>query len=245
MDYATRAITWVAHTESRGNYGAQNKNLDGAGLSYGLIQWTQKSGSLGKLLEVLRARDPAAFDTVFGPDAAKLVAVTTSPYPAVRMSLALWAAPWTSRFEAAGRHPPFQAAQLQAAGASEHWRAAVGVAETLGVWTERAAVLFFDRCVQQGPTAVPKVAARLRDDLVAQGRTTVPYFELLGAFAARCAAPYRRRTRPDDGRDWRLVGAEWHRFAGAFDLYASIVARTGAILAEPTLADVDPRRAVA
>jgi hypothetical protein len=115
MDYATRAITWVAHTESRGNYGAQNKNLDGAGLSYGLIQWTQKSGSLGKLLEVLRARDPAAFDTVFGPDAAKLVAVTTSPYPAVRMSLALWAAPWTSRFEAAGRHPPFQAAQLQAA----------------------------------------------------------------------------------------------------------------------------------
>ena len=46
MDFAQRAIAWVAQTESRGDYGAQNRNLDGAGLSYGLIQWTQKSGWL-------------------------------------------------------------------------------------------------------------------------------------------------------------------------------------------------------
>jgi hypothetical protein len=250
MNYATRAITWVAQTESRGNYGAQNKNLDGAGLSYGLIQWTQKSGSLGKLLQAMQARDPTAFETVFAPDAARLLAVTTSPYPAVRMSLALWTAPWTSRFDAAGRHPPFQEAQLQAAAASDHWLAAVSVAEILGVWTERAAVLFFDRCVQQGPVQTPKIATRLRDALLAQGRTEVPYYDLLRAFAARCAAPYRRRTQPTElvtpsGKEWRQVGDEWHQFAGTFDLYATIVARSGAILADPSLADVDTRMAVA
>lgn len=250
MDYATRAITWVAHTESRGDYGAQNKNLDGAGLSYGLIQWTQKSGNLGRLLQLMQARDPTAFDAIFGPDAARLVTTTTSASSSVRMSLALWAEPWTSRFATAGRHPAFQAAQLEAATASDHWRAAVSIAEVFGVWTERAAVLFFDRCVQQGPVQPPRIAEKLRDDLIAQGRTTVPYFDLLRAFAARCAAPYRRRTQPAElvtasGKEWRLVGTEWHQFAGTFDLYESMVRRTGAILVEPTLADVDPRLAVA
>lgn len=250
MDIADRAIAWVTRTESGGNYGAQNKNLDGAGLSYGLLQWTQRSGNLGKLLLVMQRRDEPAFARIFAPDAALLIATTTAADEAKRMSLRLWEAPWTARFTAAGLHAPFHEAQDAAARASEHWQGAVDVAGVLGVSTERAMVLFFDRAVQQGPVAVVRVAQKLKADLIGTGKPSVPYLDLLRAFSARCALPFRHATRPAEltttsGKEWRLVGTEWHLFAGTFDLYATIVQRTGKILTDPSLSDGMDDRAVA
>ena len=40
MDIAARVIDYVANGESKGKFWAQNRNTDGQGLSYGLIQWT-------------------------------------------------------------------------------------------------------------------------------------------------------------------------------------------------------------
>jgi hypothetical protein len=243
MDLASRAIDYVARGESGGNYSAQNRNSDGQGLSFGLIQWTQKSGSLGKLLRAMRSVDAAAFDRIFAPDAGTLLAVTTSNSEAVRLSLPLWQEPWTARFKAAGQYRPFQEVQAYAARTGVAWKAALEIAGIFGVQTERALILFFDRANHQGQNGAPKVARELKAELLAQGRTSVPYLELLQAYATRCAAAYHRNSAPsslvtDSGKVWKQVGSEWHLFAGSADLYAIIVRRTGAILSDPSLSDV-------
>ncbi|MBK9369944.1 MAG: hypothetical protein IPN01_27210 [Deltaproteobacteria bacterium] len=65
----TRIIHRVAVVESGGSYAAQNRNSDGAGLAFGLLQWTQRSGSLGALLRTMSKADPTRFSQVFGADA--------------------------------------------------------------------------------------------------------------------------------------------------------------------------------
>ena len=87
----TRIIHRVAVVESGGSYAAQNRNSDGAGLAFGLLQWTQRSGSLGALLRTMSKADPTTFSQVFGADAGRLLTVTTSSDEATRMSLSLWA----------------------------------------------------------------------------------------------------------------------------------------------------------
>jgi hypothetical protein len=48
------------------------------GLSYGIIQFTQDSGSLGKLLTRMRAKDTAKFTEVFGNNSDELITLTTT-----------------------------------------------------------------------------------------------------------------------------------------------------------------------
>ena len=242
MDIAARVIDYVANGESKGKFWAQNRNTDGQGLSYGLIQWTQKSGALGKLLTRMNTADPVAFARTFGPDAALLLKTTTSPTEAVRMSLPLWSEPWTSRFTAAGHVRAFQLVQAEAAKTGASWQAALDIAEIFGVRTERALVLFFDRANHHGGHGARKLANGLKAELTSSGPVRVPYPELLSRYARACAAPYRRTTAPAEttpasGKTWRKVGAEWHLFAGQADLYAIIIRRTGEILADPALGD--------
>ena len=242
MDIAARVIDYVASGESKGKFWAQNRNTDGQGLSYGLLQWTQRSGSLGKLLASMNAADPAAFARTFGPDAALLLKTTSSPTEAVRMSLPLWSEPWTGRFTAAGHVRAFQLVQADAAATGASWQAALEIAKTLNTWTERALVLFFDRANHHGGYGARKLANGLKAELTSAGPVRVSYADLLARYARTCAAPYRRATAPEQlttssGKTWKKVGAEWHLFAGKADLYAIIVRRTGEILADPGLTD--------
>lgn len=48
------------------------------GLSYGIIQFTQDSGSLGKLLVKMRAKDAAKFIEIFGDNWEQLITLTTT-----------------------------------------------------------------------------------------------------------------------------------------------------------------------
>ena len=63
-------------SEHEGNYWSVQANLDGNGVSYGILQWTQKSGSLGRLLRQMAAADPLAFGRFFGASWARLLDVT-------------------------------------------------------------------------------------------------------------------------------------------------------------------------
>ena len=242
MDIAARVIDYVANGESKGKFWAQNRNTDGQGLSYGLLQWTQRSGALGKLLASMNASDPAAFARTFGPDAALLLRTTSSPTESVRLSLPLWTEPWTSRFTAAGQIRAFQLVQSEAAATGASWQAALDIARTLNTWTERALVLFFDRANHHGGYGARKLANALKAELTSSGSVRVSYPELLAAYARTCAAPYRRSSPPEQlttssGKTWKKVGAEWHLYAGKADLYAIIVRRTGEILRDPGLTD--------
>jgi hypothetical protein len=241
--WARNVVTWVSRSE--GPPDALNRNLDGQGLSFGVLQWTQRSGNLGVLLGALFETDPTAFAATFGPSWARVLEAarrgSLEPVDGAR----LWDEPWATRFIAAGRHPPFVEAQWRLAASGEHWRGAESVAARFGVRTERAMALFFDRSVHQGPAGARRVAEQLIAAYARAGRTSVPYLQLLVDYGALAAAPFRRRTAPASAvwsasaphLTWQPVGGEWHAVTGPFDLYALVVKRTGDILRTAALAD--------
>jgi hypothetical protein len=132
------------------------------GLSYGLIQFTQESGSLGRLLAMMRDRDAATFRQIFGDHADELIEVTTAPGPPAAESpdgrsartqpidgTDLWDEPWISRFRQAGQVTAFQAAQNELA-ATAYLDPVVGFAGDMGLDTDRALAMTLDRSVQMG-----------------------------------------------------------------------------------------------
>ena len=150
--------------EFRGRFGTENPYYQTAhvGLSYGIIQFTQDSGNLGRLLTAMHARDPERFQEVFGPQWNELLQVTNAPGPgslnvdggrSARVQPVgggdLWEEPWISRFREAGNYAPFQAAQNQLA-AEIFLDPVVPYSHWLGVNTERGIAMLYDRAVQMG-----------------------------------------------------------------------------------------------
>lgn len=132
------------------------------GLSYGLIQFTQDSGLLGRLLTLMRERDKDVFTKLFGADADELIAVTNASGPPSRQATGgrsarvqpvagadLWGEPWLARFRRAGEHVPFQAAQNQLA-AQSFLDPMLRFAGWLGLNTDRALAMVVDRAIQMG-----------------------------------------------------------------------------------------------
>lgn len=226
-----------------GSYSSTNRNTDGEGLSYGIIQWTQRSGNLGKVLRAMAKADPAAFRRIFGGAWRELLEVTTAASLAPVAGVVLWAEPWVSRFKEAGRHEPFRAAQRRLATSGSHWQGAVKVAAHLGIHTERAMCLFYDTAVHQGAGAAMSIAKATKKHFTTQGAAQVPAIEVLRFYAQSCAARFRRSTAPskqpsNPNRSWRQVRpGEWHYFAREFDLYAAVHKRRMGIVNDPDLGD--------
>lgn len=241
--WSRNVIAWVSRREGKPD--SLNRNLDGNGLSYGILQWTQKSGNLGVLLAAMQEADPAGFASIFGSAWRKVLEATARGSLEPVDGANLWDEPWASRFVAAGRHPPFIEVQWSLAQAGDHWRGAEDGASRLGVRTERSMTLFFDRSVHQGPAGVARTADRLLAGYARDGRSSVPYLQLLVDFSAFSAAPFRRTIQPTSPYystrathiTWQPVGQEWHAVTGPFDLYEGIVRRTNDILRDRSLGD--------
>ena len=150
--------------EYRGRFGAENPYYQTAhvGLSYGIIQFTQDSGNLGRLLTLMHERDPERFQQVFGPQWNELLQVTNAPGPgsldvqggrSARVQPVggsdLWEEPWVARFREAGNYAPFQAAQNQLA-AEIFLDPVIPYSHWLGLNTERGIAVLYDRAVQMG-----------------------------------------------------------------------------------------------
>ena len=226
-----------------------NPNVDKAGLSYGIIQWTQKSKNLYGLLSFLQKKDPRAFAHFFGPNWQGLLTHAAEGERRLSDSLSdgtasgrLWEEPWYSRFTAAGKHPPFADAQWEYAEYYDsHIKAAEKISKILGIATERALVLFYDRAVQQGPYGAPEIAEQVA---ARWGGSRPPYMQALTEYAQANANRFRSSTSKGDR--WRAVDGEYHKFAGKVDLYRSISKRNQSILSDPNLSDaplnIDDRR---
>lgn len=204
-------------SEHEGTYWSVQKNLDGNGVSFGILQWTQKSGSLGRLLAAMHDADPASFAVYFGSSWARVLDVTRRASLEPVDGLPLWAGTWPERFASAGRYPVFQRVQVEEAARSDYLQGAVAIARTLGVLTERALVMTFNRTVHMGVEGATGPARRLlawyAED--ARRRPSRPN-DVLAQYAWMCAGKFRRTTPPEKvsyntagNLWWQPVAEEW------------------------------------
>lgn len=132
------------------------------GLSYGIAEFNQDSGSLGQLLRLMQEREPDTFAAVFGEHTPELLAVLTAPGPSGEFveggrgprvqpvdGMDVWDEPWASRFRAAGAVPAFRAAQNQLA-AELYLAPMLTVAAGFGLTSERALCMVLDRAIALG-----------------------------------------------------------------------------------------------
>jgi hypothetical protein len=123
------------------------------GLSWGIVQATELSGALGRVLAACKRRDAATFTRVFGADGDELLRVTNADTEGDRLDPVgpcfLWEGDWPDRFRNAGRIPAFQAAQNEVA-IEGYLDPNLPFARFLGWDTDRALAMLYDRCVHMG-----------------------------------------------------------------------------------------------
>lgn len=202
-----RIVERIASVESANSYGAIN--ADGEfrgrfgpghpayqhhhlGLSYGVVQFNQDSGTLGSLLALMDSRDHALFQATFGPASAELLQVTNAAGPSAATSpdgrgprvrpvegVDLWEDPWPSRFRKAAEEPTFVAAQNQHA-AALYIDPMAAFAGWLGLDTDRALAIVADRAAQSGVA----LAQRWISDTVGPLPTAALQLEAIAALGA-------------------------------------------------------------
>lgn len=238
MEWWEKVIGRVSRHE--GGLDAVNLNRDGAGLSFGMLQWAQKPGSLGELLHAMYKAEPQVFMATFGPASADLLRITGAGSLAAVDGAVLWAEPWVSRFRAAGREPRLQAVQLRQAKEGPYFQAALASARELGFVTERSVALMMDTAVQQGPGFAKTLAKRVRARYAGQ---RIPMGTMLETFARLAPAHFQRTAPPTEPYPvahiaWKQVGpSTWHAAAGSFDLYEDVLRRRLSIVHDPQLGD--------
>ena len=219
VEVLDRVIARVSKHE--GTFDSMSLNRSGAGMEFGIIQWSQRPGQLGVLLTAMAQTDPERFVATFGPPSRELLAATRAASMAPVAGAVLWREPWVSRFRAAGRDPVWQRVQLELARRGEHMRGAIVAWRVLGVAEERALALCFDTSVQQGPAFAVRLARRVA------ARGLADRQRRLWAYAEGGAAPFRRTTAPERPHPaphirWVRHGErEWRAWAGEVDLWAA------------------------
>lgn len=123
------------------------------GLAFGLTLFTQESGRLGSVLRLMKQRDAAAFADIFGPQAEALLATTNAPTAAERLQPVggepLSNPAWIERFKRAAELPACQFAQNEEA-IEGQFRPMLQWVHELGLTTDRALAMAYDRVVTQG-----------------------------------------------------------------------------------------------
>jgi hypothetical protein len=152
-----RALQVTAAFEGHGFTLAQG-NYDGAGLTWGIIGFTIKSGEVSKLLLELERRAPAVVEQAFGTKKDELLDIMASS----RAKQIAWAdalslgskkvrlaEPWRSAFGTLGETDEAQALQLEVV-SRDYFEPARRTATELGLNTELGVALAFDIHVQNG-----------------------------------------------------------------------------------------------
>lgn len=182
------------------------------GLAFGFLLFTQESGRLGRVLHLMKQRDPGAFTEAFGADADTLLAVANASTPVERLQPVggepLWSAKWIERFKRAGGVPACRYAQNEEA-IEGLFRPVLRIAAPLGLTSDRGLAMAFDRVVVQG------IGGGLRWIIQAAGplRTSIQRSHALHRLGHRDVGEFQAAT-PGLPRDGRL----------GIDTYAALVA---------------------
>lgn len=123
------------------------------GLAFGVVLFTQHSGRLGRVLQLMQGRDAATFAEIFGPESETLLAAANAATPEERLQPVggepLWSATWVEKFRRAGEVPAFQAAQNEEA-IEGLFRPMLKTADRLGLISDRGLAMAYDRVVVRG-----------------------------------------------------------------------------------------------
>jgi hypothetical protein len=106
--------------ETGGAFQTLNLNTDQCGVSFGILQWSQKAGQLHSVLQACSTREPAEWVRIFGSD--NILDYTAKPNGgldahgfAVDPAFELTKDPWKSRLQVLGASLPMQRVQLDLA----------------------------------------------------------------------------------------------------------------------------------
>lgn len=135
---------------SVGAYSTCNILSDGAGISYGKHQSTDRSGSLDKIVDLYVQRGGVHANALklFQDRLAKNETATVSPKNPPAWVLALM-----NNLRTAGKDPVMQAVQDEVFDAG-YWMPALGHATQCGLVHALSALVVYDTCIQSGPGGV-------------------------------------------------------------------------------------------
>lgn len=134
----------TAQTEGGGRYDAFTPNDNGAGVSYGLIQFNSRKGTLPELLRRFCQADTETFMRIFADDA--LHALDASFVRTADLSQE----PWPRRLRETAQYEQFRAVQRKLA-IELYLRPVLEACERFGLRSQRAVSMAFDCAVQRGP----------------------------------------------------------------------------------------------
>ncbi len=164
----------AAYESGDKRYSAVLGDVDHHGLHWGLVLFTQRSGALGKVLAACERRDPEHFRQAFGTaHVDRLLQVTNASSPEARLaqvgSARLWAPDWMQKFRTAGSTAAFQAAQNEIA-IEHYFDRNLGFASALGLMTDRALAMVFDRTIHMGVGGARKWILQAVSPIVDDGK---------------------------------------------------------------------------
>jgi chitosanase len=138
---------------------------DGAGISYGTHQSTDRSGSLDKIVDLyihkggLRAADLQQYMQQLANNETAKVDPKNPP---------AWVVHLVGLLKEAGKDPIMQAAQDEVFD-SCYWVPAVGHAKSAGLQLALSHLVVYDTCIQSGPAGVASIRARFPEASPANG----------------------------------------------------------------------------
>lgn len=164
-----KVVSIVSQMEGAGKFGALNLNIDGAGLSYGIIQWAQRPGRLLELLRAYSAADQALYVEIFGEGDAVLAdallallgrsngGVDPKKGITIDARFDLIKSPWTERFKQATLQLKFQIAQVDAAVQAFGKSYQVILGYSSGIESERGVAFMLDVANQFGDGGLKRI----------------------------------------------------------------------------------------
>jgi peptidoglycan hydrolase-like protein with peptidoglycan-binding domain len=184
-------------------------NFDGAGITWGIIGFNLKSGSLKKVVQEIEKSHPDRVRQAFGSKADQLLEVLKGTIAqqiafgdgiSLTSNKARLAEPWRSAFATFGEFPEVQAVQLALAD-SGYFQPALKTAKGFGLATELGHALAFDIHVQNGSI---NAAAReqIQKELAAQPVRTE---QDLRVIIANAVADKTDKTFREDVRSRKLT----------------------------------------
>jgi hypothetical protein len=164
--------------ETGGVFEALNLNTDKCGVSFGILQWSQKPGQLHKFLHACSTREPTEWARIIGGGAMSDSILDNTARPnggldargnAIDPAFELTQDPWKSKLQAIGASLPMQRVQLDLA--SETYRAELAHETGYASKTTSARGFGFllDLANQFGPGRVEQQYKQAAQDGVAEG----------------------------------------------------------------------------